>query len=347
MILEGYYQYPGRAAREVARLLLNESGDNVTLLHDGEQHSFSLSQLNVSDSLGTIPLNLTFPDGGRFVPTDDALFRQWLYQQRSPGLVHRLERHKRGVLLALLMTITLILAYIYVLLPWASSEIGLRIPTVAEQKLGGHSLELLQHSGFKPSELPTDQQEAVQQLFLQVTPPQMQQERTPLKLILMSAPIPANAFMLPDGTMVISDDLIKLATSDDALAAVMLHEMGHHAHRHSMRMIVRSSLVALTLMWMTGDVNGIGDTLLQSASFAHEMQFSRSIESEADAWAIAEMQREGRSLAAMEEIYSRLQQAATPETETQIGLPKWLSTHPDTQARLAAIRAAKEKAQQK
>ena len=73
----------------------------------------------------------------------------------------------------------------------------------------------------------------------------------------------------------------------------MLHEMGHHAHRHPMRMLVRSSLVALTLMWMTGDVSGIGDTLLQSASFVNEMQFSRGMEREADAFAIAQMQRRG------------------------------------------------------
>ncbi len=344
MIVEGYYQYPGRGPPAAARLLLNEIGDNVTLLRDGEQHYFSLSQLNVSSSLGSIPLNLTFPDGGRFVPSDDALFRKWLYQQRSPGVVHRLERHKSGVLLTLLITPLLILAYIYWLLPWASSEIALRIPTTAEQKLGEHSLEWLQQSGFKPSALPAERQEAIQQLFLQVMPPQMRQERTPLKLVLMTAPTTANAFMLPDGTMVISDDLIKLTTSDDALAAVMLHEMGHHAHRHSMQMVVRSSLVALTFMWMTGDVNGIGDTLLQSAAFIHEMQFSRTIESEADSWAIAEMQREKRSLLAMEDIYHALQQTTTPEeAETRAGIPEWLSSHPDMPARLDVIRAAREK----
>ena len=76
-----------------------------------------------------------------------------------------------------------------------------------------------------------------------------------------------------------------------------------------MRMLVRSSLVALTLMWMTGDVSGIGDTLLQSASFVNEMQFSRGMEREADAFAIAEMQRQGRSLAQMAAIYRALAQA--------------------------------------
>ncbi len=345
MILEGYYQCPGRAAREAARLLLNDAGEGVTLQRDGERRYFSLPQVSVSASLGSIPLTLTFPDGGRFVPADDALFRQWFYQRRSPGLVHRLERYKRGVLLTLLLSILSTLAYLYLVLPWASSEIALRIPTTAEQRLGKNSLEFLQQSGFKPTALPMEKQQAVQKLFMQVMPAQMRHERTPLKLQLMASPLEANAFMLPDGTLVISDDLVTLATNDDGLAAVMLHEMGHHAYRHPMRMVVRSSLVALTFMWMTGDVSGIGDTLLQSASFMHEMQFSRAMEREADDWAIAEMQRQRRSLSAMEDIYRALQQTAGNKTTASLKMPEWLSTHPDMPARLEAIEAARQKAQ--
>ncbi|MDQ9128639.1 M48 family metallopeptidase [Serratia fonticola] len=344
MILEGHYQCPGRAAQQAARLLLNDMGDGVTLQYDGEHRYFSLAQITVSESLGRIPLTLTFPDGGRFVPADDASFRQWFYQRRSPGLVHRLERYKRGVLLTLLLTVLLTLAYVFLVLPWASSEIAMRIPTVAEQKLGKHTLDFLQTSGFKPSQLPAEKQQAIQKLFLQVMPEQMRQERTPLTLKLLAVPEVANAFMLPDGTLVITDDLAKLATNDDGLAAVMLHEMGHHAYRHPMRMVVRSSLVALTFMWMTGDVSGIGDTLLQSASFVHEMQFSRSVESEADDWAIAEMQRQGRSLLAMEDLYRALQQAASTST-VALEVPEWLSTHPEMQARLQAIEAARIKEQ--
>lgn len=344
MILEGHYQCPGRAAQQAARLLLNQMGDGITLQYDGEQRYLPLSEITVSESLGRIPLTLTFPDGGRFVPADDAPFRQWFYQRRSPGLVHRLERYKRGVLLTLLLTVFVTLVYIFQVLPWASSEIAQRIPTSTEQRLGKHTLDLLRHSGFKPSQLPAEKQQALQKLFQQVMPEQMRHERTPLKLELLAVPDMANAFMLSDGTLVITDDLAKLATNDDGMAGVMLHEMGHHAYRHPMRMVVRSSLVALTFMWMTGDVSGIGDTLLQSASFMHEMQFSRSVEREADDWAIAEMQRQGRSLLAMEDLYRALQQAASTST-VALEMPEWLSTHPEMQARLQAIEAARLKEQ--
>jgi len=340
MILEGAYQLPGRAAREAARLLVNESGEGVTLQRQDEQRYIPLADIAVSDVLGTIPLTLTFKGGGRFVPDDDAAFRRWFYQRRSPGWVHRLERHKRGVVLALLMTLLAVVAYVYVVLPWASSEIAMRIPTSVEQTLGEHTQTFLSQSGFKPSALPAERQRALQQLFRQVMPAEMRQERTPLSLKLMAAPGAPNAFMLPDGTLVISDGLVALSKNDDGLAAVMLHEMGHHAHRHSMRMLVRSSLVALTLMWMTGDVSGIGDTLLQSASFVNEMQFSRGMEREADGFAIAQMQRQGRSLAEMAAIYRALAQAPERETNDGWALPAWLSTHPAMQERLEAVNEA-------
>ncbi len=235
MILEGAYQLPGRAAREAARLLVNESGEGVTLQRQDEQRYIPLADITVSAALGNIPLTLTFSDGARFVPDDDAAFRRWFYQRRSPGWVHRLERHKRGVALALLMTLLAVVAYVYVVLPWASSEIAMRIPTSVEQTLGEHTQTFLDQSGFAPSALPVERQQALQQLFRQVMPPEMRQERTPLSLKLMAAPGAPNAFMLPDGTLVLSDELVTLSKNDDGLAAVMLHEMGHHAYRHPMR----------------------------------------------------------------------------------------------------------------
>lgn len=238
------------------------------------------------------------------------------------------------------MTLLAVVAYVYVVLPWASSEIAMRIPTSVEQKLGEHTQTFLEQSGFAPSALPAERQRALQQLFRQVMPADMRQERTPLSLKLMAAPGAPNAFMLPDGTLVLSDSLVTLSKNDDGLAAVMLHEMGHHAYRHPMRMLVRSSLVALTLMWMTGDVSGIGDTLLQSASFVNEMQFSRGMEREADAFAIAEMQRQGRSLAEMAAIYRALAQAPEREKTDDWALPAWLSTHPAMQERLDAVNEA-------
>src|SRR5471030_1045775 len=337
MNIEGFYQPPGRAAREAARLFL-ENGQFVTLDTPESQTRFTLSEIDVSDALGTIPLFLTFPDGSRFVPADDAAFRHWLLKHRKPGWVYRMESHKRGVILTLLATCLLIVFYVYGLLPWASNAIALRIPTSVEQSVGRHTMTLLQASDFKPTALPMARQKQVDILFQQVLPDLLREGRTPVTLRLMNIPDVANAFMLTDGTLVLSDKLVALSPSDDALAAVMLHEMAHHVYRHPMRMLVRSSLVSLSLLWMTGDVSGVGDTLLQTASLANELQFSRGMEQEADDWAIAEMKRQERSLTQMADIFRLL--IAESKDEQGSGLPDWLSTHPAMQSRIEHIDAA-------
>lgn len=337
MTLEGFYQPPGRAAREAARLFLGDE-QCLTLTAQDVTQTFTLSEIAVSDALGTIPLFLTFPDGGRFVPADDRAFRQWFQQRRKPGLVHRMESHKRGVIATLLATSLLIVFYVYGLLPWASNAIALRIPTSVEQSLGRHTMTLLQASDFKPTALPVARQQQVETLFYQVLPESLRDARTPVRLKLMNIPDVANAFMLTDGTLVLSDKLVTLAPGDDALTAVMLHEMAHHVYRHPMRMLVRSSLVSLSVLWMTGDVSGVGDTLLQAASLANELQFSRGMEQEADDWAMVEMKREGRSLKHMAAMFRLL--AAESKDEQEIGLPDWLSTHPAMQSRIEHIEAA-------
>ncbi|MEI7352043.1 M48 family metallopeptidase, partial [Pectobacterium parmentieri] len=330
--------YPGLAARVAASLHLTDNGSMMVLSTESSNTTFTLEQVAVSDALGSIPLTLTFPDGGRFVPADDPTFRAWYSARRRPGLVHRLERHKRGVILTLFATLFIVINYVYVVLPWASSALALHIPTAIEQQLGQHTLTLLRHSDFKPSKLPIARQQAMQTLFQQVMPADIREDKTPLRLEIMSAPIGPNAFMLADGTLIISDDLVTLAKSDNELAAVMLHEMGHHAYRHPMRMVVRSSLVSLTFMWMTGDVSGVGDIVLQSAAFINEMQFSRDMEREADAWAIAKMQQQGRSLQSMQAMYQALINHDRSEDEVEsLDLPDWLSTHPDMDERLRTI----------
>lgn len=332
--LNGYYQYPGRAAREAARLTLGER--HLTLEQGGQQQIQLLSAVKVSAALGTIPLTLTFADGGRFVPQDDAAFRQWWQQRHRPGLVHRLEQHRRGVGLMLLATLAAIALYVWVILPAVSSVLARHIPSYVEHQVGQQTFTLLQNSGFSSGQLTPGQLKRIQGLFAATVPAEMKDDPTPLRLKVMHFSGGPNAFMLTDGTLIISDELVQMAKSDDALAAVMLHEIGHHAYRHPMRMLVRSSLVSLSYLWLTGDVSGIGDTLLQSAAFVNQLQFSRSMEREADEYALAQMKAQGRSLAAMVQIYQQLAQSGE-KVSGGLSLPEWMSTHPDMPARIRAI----------
>lgn len=80
MNIEGHYQYPGLAASVAASLHLTDNGSTMVLNTGSSNTTFALEQVTVSDALGSIPLILTFPDGGRFVPADDPVF--------VPGIPH-------------------------------------------------------------------------------------------------------------------------------------------------------------------------------------------------------------------------------------------------------------------
>lgn len=332
---EGYYQYPARAARQAARLTLYD-GSLVLHLDEGDS-VFTPPQLEVSQALDDIPLSITFPDGGRFMPADNHAFRQWYFQHRKPGLVYRLERRKRSIFAALVGTVLACVMFVMVLLPWLSGVIARQLPVSIEQQLGRYSALFLEHQGFESSSLPAARQAQLQALFKDALPADMRNQ-TGLRLRIMQFPGGANALMLPDGTLVLSDELVALAKSDDALASVMLHEIGHYRYRHSLQMMVRSSLIAFTMMWVIGDVNGIGDTLLQSVVFVNEMRFSRAMEREADAFAMEEMQRQGRALNAMAQIFSALSHEHRPTGD--FTLPDWISTHPAMEERLERIEDA-------
>ena len=53
----------------------------------------------------TLSVVVAQADGGRFAPGDDKIFRQWYFRHRRPGLVHRVEQHKRGVMAMLFATV--------------------------------------------------------------------------------------------------------------------------------------------------------------------------------------------------------------------------------------------------
>ncbi len=334
IVCEGYYQPAGRAQRRPASLQL---GTMLTLQSSEGCRLVDQKDVTVSEALGTIPLFITFPDGGRFVPAQDALFREWYFSQHKPGLVHRLERHKLGIVVALLLCVLSGAFWHYGALPWLSQVITRNVPVTVEQRLGEYVLQALEKSGdFQASALPARRQQALEALFRQALPAQMHHNGSAVKLKLMRSSSGANAFMLPDGTLILTDELVLLAKNDDAIAAVMLHEMGHHYHRHGMQMLVRSSVSTLLLMWMMGDVSGIGDTLLQSAVFLDQMRFSRNMEREADAFAMAGMRQQQRPLDAMIQIFQALKESAKPDVP---GSAAWLSTHPSMEERLETLQA--------
>jgi Zn-dependent protease with chaperone function len=136
---------------------------------------------------------------------------------------------------------------------------------------------------------------------------------------------------LPDGTVVVLDELTILLT-DDQVAAVLAHELGHAHERHGLQMLLRSSVVGAFLTFYVGDIS----QLLTAAPVALiEARYSQEFEREADDEGAALLRAHGWSPTLLADALDRL---ATARPDLASG--GYLSSHPATTARIARIREA-------
>ena len=146
----------------------------------------------------------------------------------------------------------------------------------------------------------------------------------------------ANAFALPDGTLIVTDQLVALAGSDDEVLAVLLHELGHVRSRHGTRMLLQGSVSALFMAWYFGDVS----TLLAMAPTALiQAGYSRDMEREADDFAARMLRRQGLPPALLVDMLDKLAAAHDKGGHSPDSPPAWLSSHPDTAERVARLRS--------
>ena len=148
----------------------------------------------------------------------------------------------------------------------------------------------------------------------------------------------ANAFALPSGLVVITDELVALAGDDDELAGVLAHEVAHVEYRHGLRQALQGSLLTLGAALLTGDLANAGSFVAHLPVVLAGLHYSRAFEREADARAVALLRAEGRDPRALARALDRLETrdgAAGREAP-----PAWLSDHPDTRERIALIEAA-------
>ncbi|MDG1479408.1 MAG: M48 family metallopeptidase [Myxococcota bacterium] len=154
-----------------------------------------------------------------------------------------------------------------------------------------------------------------------------------------------NAFALPGGNLFITRGLMTWLGSEDELAAVIGHEIGHVTARHSANTLSRTILTAPLIglvgaldprMEHIGAVTGAGVGL---ARLGH----SREDERQADDLGLRYLRRAGYDPSAMLDVFTVLETVDKAEGDR---LPTWLLTHPapaDRKTRLGTVTAAGER----
>ncbi|WP_120075517.1 M48 family metalloprotease [Aurantiacibacter odishensis] len=156
-----------------------------------------------------------------------------------------------------------------------------------------------------------------------------------------------NAFAVPGGYVYATRQLVNLMNNEAELAAVLGHEVGHVAARHSARRqqaAQRNQLLGLLGAVIGGAVLGSPELgqLAQQGSQLATLRYSRSQELEADQLGIQYLNRAGYDPNAMATLLASL--AAQNQLDAQLQgrenatIPEWASTHPDPASRVQNAR---------
>jgi Zn-dependent protease with chaperone function/TPR repeat protein len=310
------------------------TGGRLKIVGRNVNEEFDARGVRRSLRIANTPRWLYLPGGGACVTPDNDAVDRMTRDRRYELILHRWESRPAYAVLAIAMVVAVLWLLIDRGLPVAVNEIAARIPVEAEVALGRETLEGMERYFLQPTKLSSARQAGLRARLDAVA--RAGGETAPYRLEFRSSPmIGANAFALPSGIIVMTDELVKLARNDQEVIAVLAHELGHVRHRHTMRRLLESSATALIIAGVTGDIASTTSLAAAAPTLLLQSKNSRDHEHEADAYAIELMRKSGIEPRHFAAILKRLE----GETPQRRGLPTFLSSHPPTEERELLARA--------
>lgn len=140
-----------------------------------------------------------------------------------------------------------------------------------------------------------------------------------------------NAFAAPGGPVMITDNLVRLLSTDDELAFVLAHETGHIAGQHG-RNAINQALIAQGLFSLlfgrSGDVVTAGANLMYTL---YDRGYSRNQEYQADSYGLQIMRGAGYNPEGAVTALAKLGMRRTG------GINRYFATHPDIPDRVNRV----------
>ena len=297
-MIKGNWHAQGSAAQIDATLIVKDDTFFCVETEKGRHYSEKLSSLIVSDRLGKVERKITLADGSIFATNDNDAIDALLKKHKGAsvnGFIHGIESHLGGVFIALLVTVIFSFSFIKWGIPWASNEIAQALPHETNQIIASNTLEFLDKIIFEESKLDPAKMEEIRAHFKSKIAPLSIRDDSEVEYKLHfrlwgdeDESIP-NALALPSGDIILTDKFVQLSKNQDEIDSVLLHEMGHVVHRHSLEMVIEGTFVAVISAMIVGDASGFADMGVGLGSLLISSNYSRGHESEADQYAFEHM----------------------------------------------------------
>lgn len=328
--------FDGRTAQARPVTLRFESSGGLRVTGDGVDLTFARGEVRIDSRLGNTSRFIRLPGDARLEVLDNAAVDRALATwggSRGARWLHRLEASWRLALLAIAVMVLVAYVAIRFGLPIAARRVAFSLPAGVSERIGTDALAVLDKVLFAPSQLPEERREELHARFEEF----LQRQPVPrsYELVFRASPrIGANAFALPNGTIVMTDELVALATVDDEIIAVLAHECGHVEGRHALRSILQNSAVVVVFTLATGDMSAASAVGAALPTLLLEAKYSRLFETEADTFGVNALLAAGLDPVHLANILERLtgKPGATDE------MLAYISSHPATGERIETIK---------
>lgn len=319
--------YDGKSSKEHEVVIDFTFGRRVKIA--SHNIDIALEELVIESRLGNTPRVLEFPNGVRCKSHENDKIDQLLLDFNiNKSKTHKIESSK----LLTLSSIVLTIGFVWFMLTgganYTANFLANILPQTTLNKMSKVTLEQLEESLLKPSKLTKRQKGIIQAHFDKLVDGDKH-----YKLHFHSAPqIGANAFALPSGDIVLTDQLVALSRDDDFrdILGVLAHEKGHVVYKHSLRMAIKTGLASVISGYITGDISVVASTI---PTVLINSSYSREFEHEADENAVKEMKRLGVSTIYMANLFEALEKKSeSMESNSTVG--SLLASHPLTSERI-------------
>lgn len=254
-------------------------------------------------------------------------------QQGLNRLGFWVENHKASIFTSSVLSVLLVVVIFLYGIPNASKIMIQLLPNQVESYLQEQTMIFLESAFLEPTQISKEQQTTIKTKVNELC----KQEPCPqFELYFYNAPsIGANAFASIGKNIIITDEMVKIATLDE-MASVVAHELGHIEYKHSYELFLNSiGLSTFFAVWL-GDVSSFSDFLINLPMILMQNGYSRDMEEKADEYALNLLRASMISPQAFKTILQKLDQRGANDSNETF-LDTFFSTHPSTHSRLQKI----------
>lgn len=309
---------------EEVDVFVDEHG-KVNFINEHVNYACDWKDIKVSRQLGQTARSLVLPNGAKCESFAHQEINHLVktFSKASPGrFVHALESRWRYVFIASIVVVGFTWGMIVYGIPAVAKQVAHALPVSVDERLTKGSLAILDEHILKPSTLDEATKVRLSKKFMTIVD---QLEDHHNYQLLFRRGVGPNAFALPSGHIVLTDELVEMAEQDEEILAVLVHEIGHVIHKHGLRSVLQSSAVALLLTAVTGDIGSAGGFAAAMPIILLETNYSRKFEIEADRYALHYMQANNIDTTHFATILKKISGVGDENDKNTF---TYLSTHP-------------------